>query len=153
MTWNCHYVCARAMKITLAKIIAPMIFSLSCFACFAQGINPEGLWKNIDDKTGAPRSEIKIERSLRPDEDPAAKCTKCSGELKDRAIVGMAILTGLKVSADDPSIWEGGNILDPDSGSQYRARILIAPGGKTLEMRGYLGAPLFGRSQTWLRAE
>jgi uncharacterized protein (DUF2147 family) len=155
---------AIKMKIKPSRILAAMALIWSGAACFAQSVNPEGLWKNIDDKTGTPRSEIRIEiksgvmsgtvvRSLRPDEDPAAKCVKCSGELKDRAIVGMAILTGLKVSTDDPLTWEGGNILDPDSGSQYRAKIYLMPGGKSLEMRGYLGAPLFGRTQTWYRVE
>ena len=144
---------------TLALCVALVSLSAS-----AQQTNPEGLWRNIDEKTGTPRSEIRLEvkdgvlsgrvlKSLRAGDDPGARCTKCSGERKDQPIAGMVIMSGLRLSTSNPLLWENGEIVDPDNGSVYRARIQLAAGGKSLEMRGYVGAPLFGRTQIWQRAE
>ncbi len=43
--------------------------------------------------------------------------------------------------------WNG-SILDPRDGGQYDARITLNPDG-TLALRGYIGLPIFGRSQDW----
>ena len=46
-----------------------------------------------------------------------------------------------------------GEILDPDSGAIYRAKAKLLDGGNKLEVRGYIGVSLFGRSQTWIRQQ
>ena len=62
----------------------------------------------------------------------------------------MTILWGLaKQSAD----YQGGEILDPENGKIYRAKMTLLDGGKKLEVRGFIGVSLFGRSQIWLREE
>jgi uncharacterized protein (DUF2147 family) len=125
---------------------------------------PAGLWKTVDDRTGADRSIVRIEndgkhwsgrvvKSLDARDDPKATCRKCPGDRKDQPIVGMTILTGLTRSANDARLWEGGEILDPDSGGLYRARMRLSEDGRTLEVRGFLGVSLFGRTQVWQRAE
>ena len=48
---------------------------------------------------------------------------------------------------------DGGMILDPAKGSTYKVRLKPIEGGKKLEVRGYIGSPMFGRTQTWIRAE
>ncbi len=123
---------------------------------------PVGLWKTIDDKSGTEKSLVRISESAgalvgRIDRllDPTkqdAKCDKCSGALKGQPVLGMTIITGAKPS-DDRSQWEGGEILDPNDGKVYKVRIRPVDGGKRLEVRGYIGAPLLGRTQTWLRVE
>jgi len=50
-------------------------------------------------------------------------------------------------------MWDGGEILDPNNGKTYKVRLTPADGGKKLDVRGYIGAPLFGRTQTWIRVE
>ena len=50
-------------------------------------------------------------------------------------------------------VWGHGEILDPNNGKTYRTRLKPVDGGKKLEVRGYIGAPLFGRTQTWMRVE
>jgi len=50
-------------------------------------------------------------------------------------------------------VWEDGKILDPDNGTDYRLRLTPIEGGKKLEVRGYIGTPLLGRTQTWIRVE
>ena len=47
--------------------------------------------------------------------------------------------------------WESGSILDPDNGKTYRCKIRLTNGGKNLDVRGYVGISLFGRTQTWNR--
>jgi uncharacterized protein (DUF2147 family) len=62
----------------------------------------------------------------------------------------MTILWGLKKQGDE---YQGGEILDPENGKVYRARIKVEDGGKKLDVRGFIGFSLFGRSQTWVREE
>ena len=125
------------------------------------GPPPEvGLWQTISDKTGKPEGYIRIslvgdelrgviERGM-PGDDPNELCTKCSGERKNQKKIGMTILTGMHRQDDH---WGGGEILDPDNGSTYRCRIKAVDSGRKLEVRGYIGFSLLGRTQTWVRAE
>lgn len=126
--------------------------------------SPIGMWKTVDDKTGAERSIVRIEsdgkawsgrimKSLDPRDDPKAICNKCPDSRKDQPILGMTILTGLTPSVTDNRLWEGGEILDPDSGSVYKAKMRLSNDGQVLEVRGFLGVSLFGRTQVWKRAE
>jgi uncharacterized protein (DUF2147 family) len=55
--------------------------------------------------------------------------------------------------ADGKDVWEGGNILDPNNGTVYKLRLTPIEGGKKLEVRGYVGTPLLGRTQTWVRVQ
>ncbi|QJD99323.1 DUF2147 domain-containing protein [Massilia forsythiae] len=129
---------------------------------WAQDTSPVGLWKSIDDASGKPSALIriteqqgelqgKIEKLFRaPTEDQNPKCVQCQGERKDQPIVGMTIVSGLRKSGSD---YSGGEILDPKNGKVYKSKLTVQDGGKKLEVRGYIGMPVFGRSQTWLRQE
>ena len=55
--------------------------------------------------------------------------------------------------AEEPGLYTGGQILDPAKGSSYKLRLKPIEGGKKLEVRGYIGSPMFGRTQTWVRVE
>ena len=119
-----------------------------------------GLWQTISDKTGKPQGYIRIQLvgdELRaviekgmPGDDPNEVCTKCAGERKNQRKIGMTIITGLHRQDDH---WGGGEILDPDSGTVYRCRIRAVDSGRKLEVRGFIGISLLGRTQTCLRAE
>ncbi len=121
-----------------------------------------GRWRTIDDKTHKPKSIVAIteedgklvgnvaELLDPPKDDPEPKCTKCSGDRKDQPILGMKILWGMK---KDGSGWSGGKILDPDNGKTYKCNLSLADGGKKLDVRGFIGMPLLGRTQTWERVE
>jgi uncharacterized protein (DUF2147 family) len=138
-------------------------FSLSAVAGlgFAQA-TPVGLWKSIDDETKAEKSLVrisdsggalsgKIEKLLDPKANQAATCDKCGDDRKDKPILGMTIIRNVKASADDQTSFEGGDILDPNNGKVYKLRLKPLDGGKTLEVRGYIGP--FYRNQTWVRVE
>ncbi|NBP45679.1 MAG: DUF2147 domain-containing protein [Betaproteobacteria bacterium] len=126
--------------------------------------SPVGLWKTIDDKTGQPRSVVRIEANgqelvgfihqrLDPKAKPDAVCSSCPGDRLNQPIQGLNIIRGLKANPKETNTWEGGTILDPENGSDYRLRIKLIEGGHKLELRGYVGTPLLGRTQVWLRQE
>jgi uncharacterized protein (DUF2147 family) len=128
---------------------------------FAQA-SPVGLWKTIDDQTGKPKSLVrivevggefkgKIEKLFRaPSEDPNPKCEKCEGAYKDQPIIGMTIISGMK---QEDGEYQGGHILDPHNGKIYKSKMTLIEDGKKLNVRGYIGMPMLGRTQTWLREE
>ena len=124
---------------------------------------PTGLWKSVDDETKKEKSLIrlsesggvltgKIEKLLDPSTAPDAVCEKCSDDRKDKPLVGLTIVKGVKASGE-PGRWEGGEILDPNNGKTYKVRMTPVDGGKKLDVRGYIGTPMLGRTQTWIRAE
>jgi uncharacterized protein (DUF2147 family) len=134
------------------------LLALALSQSFAADLSPAGLWKTIDDKTGRARGFVriyeqngqlfgKIESSLVAAEAKEV-CDKCSGERKNQPVIGMVILTGMKKNGPE---YNGGEILDPDTGWVYRCKMRLAENGSKLILRGYLGVSLLGRSQTWLR--
>ena len=149
----------RASKLWLAAIA---MFLLQSGGAWAQSASPVGVWRTIDDKTKKERSVIRITESNgelqgvvekivdQPGDDPAHLCKECKGDRKDKPIIGMTILWGLK---KDGEAWTGGEILDPKNGRIYRAKVTPSADGKTLDVRGYIGMALIGRTQTWLRQE
>ncbi|WP_315856578.1 DUF2147 domain-containing protein [Rhizobium leguminosarum] len=64
--------------------------------------------------------------------------------------MGLVILSGLKKDGDE---YTGGKILDPDNGKVYSSKIYLADEGKKLNVRGFIGVSLLGRSQVWERQE
>jgi uncharacterized protein (DUF2147 family) len=130
----------------------------------ADASSPVGLWKTIDDGSKKEKSLVrivdaggvlvgKIEKVIDPGEKPDAVCDKCSDERKDKPVVGLTIIRNVKANADDHELWDGGDILDPGNGKVYKVRLKPTQGGKVLEVRGYIGMPLLGRTQTWIRVE
>jgi uncharacterized protein (DUF2147 family) len=53
----------------------------------------------------------------------------------------------------DGAGYSGGTILDPNNGKVYQSKATLTDDGKQLKLRGYIGMPLLGRTQTWLREE
>lgn len=149
------------MRLTRTVALAAAAL-MAAAPAFAQESSPVGLWKNIDDVTGKPKALIriteengvvqgKIEKLFRAageEQNPA--CDKCTDARKNQPIIGMVFMRGLKKDGHE---YNGGEILDPDNGKVYKSKLKLADGGKKLEVRGYIGVPLLGRSQTWLRQE
>jgi uncharacterized protein (DUF2147 family) len=142
-------------------VVAALCLGFFCALAHAQA-TPVGLWKTIDDHSKKERSLIRItesggvltgriEKTLDPDAKPGEVCEKCTDERKDKPLIGMALIRNTKQNANDKAIWDGGDITDPDNGKVYKLRLKPQDGGKTLEVRGYIGP--FYRNQTWLRAE
>ena len=120
-----------------------------------------GLWKTVDDKTNKPSSLVRIveedgefkgivEKGLQEDDNPDRVCDKCDPPRKGQKILGMTFMWGLK---KDRNEYKGGEILDPDNGRIYKCKIKLIDGGTKLDVRGFIGISLIGRTQTWVRQE
>jgi uncharacterized protein (DUF2147 family) len=125
---------------------------------------PVGVWKTIDDESKKEKSLIrisesdgvlsgKLEKLLDPATPPDAVCKECSDERKDKPVLGMTLIRNVRQNDGDKGIWDGGDILDPNNGKVYRVRLKPIDGGSKLEVRGYIGTPMLGRTQTWIRSE
>ena len=136
---------------------------LLALAASAQAqMTPIGLWQSIDDGNGQPKAEIsiaqradggltgKVERSLLVNSTTDTNCVLCTDDRKNQPKVGLEIIRGGK-KADGKDVWEGGKILDPENGKEYSLRLTPTDGGRKLEVRGYIGAPILGRTQVWNR--
>ncbi|HEX7436510.1 MAG TPA: DUF2147 domain-containing protein [Caldimonas sp.] len=141
------------------------ILGLTLLAGLARAQNtPVGVWKTIDDETRKEKSLIRVteaggvltgtlEKLLDPATKQDAVCEKCTDERKDKPLLGMTLIRNVKQSDRDKDLWDGGDILDPNNGKVYKVRLKPVDGGARLDVRGYIGAPLLGRTQTWIRAE
>lgn len=138
-----------------------VLFTLSMQLSFAANDSLVGLWKSFDDKTNKPRSLIRInvnngeytaviEKGLLPTDTGEAICDKCTDERKDQPIIGMTIVKGLKENGNK---YDGGYILDPENGKVYKCKMTLNEAGDEIEVRGFIGISLLGRSQMWTRVE
>jgi uncharacterized protein (DUF2147 family) len=146
----------------LLRSIGAVLLCAAASAALAQA-TPAGLWKTIDDDSGQEKSLVrisdtagvftgKVEKILNEAKSDA-RCEACSDERKHQPVLGMTILRGVKVDPEDKAVFQGGDILDPNNGKTYRVRLKPVDGGRKLEVRGYIGTPLLGRTQTWIRVE
>ena len=139
---------------TLLCLLSSTVASIA----FAQ--SPAGLWKTIDDATGKEKAMVriteaggvftgKVEKLLDPAKQDS-KCDECTDSRKGQPVLGLTIIRNIKKGE---SHWEGGDILDAANGKVYRARLTLSADNKKLDVKGYIGTPLFGRTQTWSRVE
>ena len=118
----------------------------------------EGKWKTIDDETGKAKSIVEIYKKsdnkyygkvvqllMKPENN---NCISCKDDRKNQPILGLEIIRGL---SKDGSDFDGGTITDPKNGKTYKCT--ISRDGKKLNVRGYIGFSLIGRTQTWLKAD
>ncbi|HET6546558.1 MAG TPA: DUF2147 domain-containing protein [Rhodanobacteraceae bacterium] len=136
---------------------AALLFCVGCV--FAAPASPVGTWTSFDDKTGQAKAVIRLSehngelegsiiKVLQSDQGPNPICKECEGERHNQPVTGMRIVWGLKQHGDD---WEGGHILDPHNGKIYRCKMQPSADGSKLEVRGYIGFALLGRTQIWQR--
>ena len=137
-----------------------------CFVCAlaavsqAQQLSPSlqavGRWQ-VNNDEGKPGGQVETYivdgklfgkvTQLRPGRQPGDVCTKCSGDLKDKPILGMVFLKDFRPEGD---AWVGGTVVDPDNGREYKGKIWNE-GPNSLKLRGFIGFSLLGRTQVWTR--
>jgi len=152
------------MILTKKNLAVALLLAGAALGAAAQATSPVGLWRTIDDNTKKDKSLVriveangvytgKVEKIVDPDSPKDATCKECSDDRKDKPVVGMTIIRNVKASADDKDVFEGGDILDPNNGKVYRVKLKLIDNGSKLDVRGYIGTPILGRTQTWVRAE
>ncbi len=146
-----------------ARAVLGLCVLLATGIALGQPATPAGLWKTVDDGTKKEKSLVrivesggvfsgKIEKIIDPDAPKDAVCKDCSDERKDQPILGMTIIRNVKPS-DDKAVFHGGDILDPNNGKVYKVKMKLIDNGSKLEVRGFIGFSLLGRTQTWSRVE
>ncbi|WP_395043587.1 DUF2147 domain-containing protein [Flavobacterium sp.] len=118
-----------------------------------------GKWKTIDDETGKEKGIVEIYEKnekiyakiieILDTEHRDKKCELCHGEDKNKPILGLTFIKGLKKDGNE---YNGGQVLDPKNGKIYRCYITLI-GKDKLKIRGYIGISLFGRTQYWYRVK
>jgi uncharacterized protein (DUF2147 family) len=142
----------------MKKYLFTVLF-IAVAGIFAAQAQVTGKWKTIDDETKEAKSIVevyekdgklygKIIEILNPAKKNA-KCQNCKGDDKDKPILGLTIIKGLKKDGDE---YTDGDILDPQKGKLYSCTIKL-DGADKLSVRGYMGISLIGRSQTWYRVK
>ena len=151
-----------------------MVFIFLTAFCFASD-PAEGFWISVDEKTGKNTAGWEIYtlgnklygRILSvagyPQNVKAEKCKDSyrdfpvHGKVNQMTVVGTPWIFDLTLDRAGAGNWSGGQVIDPDSGSMYKCKIIFRPrDGKkfmddTLEMRGEIGLGI-GRSQYWRKA-
>jgi len=152
------------MSLAFRTVALGLALAFASSLAAAQAASPAGLWKTVDDKTKKEKSLVrivetngvytgKVEKVIDPDAPKDATCKDCTDERKDQPIVGMTIIRNMKQSYSDKTMFEGGDVLDPNNGKVYKAKLKLIDNGGKLEVRGYIGLPVLGRTQTWQRVE
>ncbi len=124
---------------------------------------PVGLWQTTDDVTKKPKAHVRlleeagvlrgfVVAGLDPADKPDQVCVLCTDERQGKPIIGMSIVRQMRHDKERGQ-WSGGDILDPNNGKVYRAQLTPSADNKTLSVRGYIGSPIFGRTQLWQRVE
>jgi len=146
----------------MRKLLPLVLLSLGAFLLIgaaAPDASPEGYWltgKNaaIIEIVRCPGGDMLCGRlawfSIDPD-DPnpqALDLRNPDPARRDQKLCGLTFLYGFKSVAVNR--WEGGMVYDAESGNTYHANITLRPDG-TLDLHGYIGISLLGRSEIWTR--
>ena len=151
----------RSNRLIALTVFLCGLFSTLTFAADAN--SPIGYWQTVDDVTGKTKSIVQITETNqheligtiikiypKPGKDENEVCTECKGERHNQRMVGMTVMYGLKHTDTG---WDNGEILDPENGKTYSCMIRTENNGKKLNVHGYIGMPLLGRSQIWDRVD
>jgi uncharacterized protein (DUF2147 family) len=140
------------------KLLLLLLFIFSRSVSFAQ-IDPiEHLWYN-EEKTA--KIQVykahdgkfygKIAWLKDPDKNGKPKVDDKNPEASRRTqpILGLLILKGFSKNGNDK--YADGTIYDPKNGKTYSCK--ITRNGKSLDVRGYIGLSIIGRTTRWTLAE
>ncbi|MGA2654624.1 MAG: DUF2147 domain-containing protein [Gammaproteobacteria bacterium] len=151
------------MKQLLACLLS-FLLSTSLWAANNQPAAVDGLWEARYKASDTPSARIRIKTLPsgeligvienaypRPGENPPHTCTNCTGDNQDKPYKNLKILWGMMPSGDNE--WDGGHLLNAESGEIYSGTMKLVNHDDTLEMSGYVIDPIFGKTTTWKRVK
>lgn len=139
------------------------LFLIALLWCSVQMVQAQGIfgkWMTIDDRTDKPKAVVEVYKKegriygkilkILEEGKENAKCIKCKGDKRNKPIVGMRIIEGLKKYKDGE--YKGKTLFDPEQAMTFRCKIWLNPkNSNELKVRGYLA--FLYRTQTWIRVE
>jgi uncharacterized protein (DUF2147 family) len=152
----------------LAILAIALIFPAFSFAQNAKADRITGYYLTLDDETGKEKSQVKIHKATNgkyvgeivwlkvPKEtNGKEKLDKNNpdAKLQSRKVMGLQILKDFTYDAEDDE-WSEGTIYNPSSGKTYNCYMKFES-GKSLKIRGYIGAAWMGLGKTavWTKEE
>jgi len=156
----------RIIKAVLLTAMVALVWALSTSLVWANGDQIVGSWVTPDDKAVVEiylqdgqyfGKFVALKEPLYPADDKAG----LAGQVKvdrnnpdaaqhEQPIIGLVMLNNMQYAGEKKGKhkWQGGTIYDPGNGKAYKCTIKLNADG-TLDLRGYIGISLFGRSQEW----
>ena len=140
----------------LPRALIALSLALAAATTHADGDRLLGVWMNEPgdgliriERAGEQYAGTIIGAPAGTRSDPDARDVKNPDPaLRDRKLIGLKLMDEYRY---DGKRWTDGWIYDPDAGKRYKSRLQMRKDG-TLEVRGYIGAPMFGRTQIWTRS-
>lgn len=143
------------IQLTLKSAVLLLISSVMSMAQNADAVL--GVWKN-GEGTGMVQIYKKSDKyygkivwlkvAADPDGTPRKDLNNPDEKLRQRPLKGLENLRDFVHKGDNK--WEEGRIYDPKTGNDYACEMILAD-ENTLEVRGYIGVSLFGRTDVWKR--
>ena len=128
----------------MRKIILAGLLASAAFAASAQNLSsPIGKWKTLDDKTGKAMTMTEVYEAkngtlaakITENLGLPANCSECSGQYKDKPIVGMVTLWNLKANKD--GTWGGGNGYKPSEDRHFKVKsVELIDNGERVRVTG-----------------
>ena len=144
-------------------LILPLLLVLIAAFSFIPADNPDavvGTWL-----TGGKKGKIQIYKEgskyfgklawIEEPNDPKTNRPKVDKnnpdpQKRNQPLLGLVNLTDFRYDGDN--VWDSGKIYDPESGKVYSCKMTLR-GQNTLDVRGYIGISLIGRTDTWQRVK
>ncbi|WP_064967902.1 DUF2147 domain-containing protein [Tenacibaculum ovolyticum] len=132
------------------------LLAILALSTTAKGQNIVGQWETYDDKTNEKKGVVKIYKTnnlyfakivKKYGGEKNTICKECKGDKKDKPILGLIIIENLNNTG---TRYEGGTILDPQTGKIYSCYLELIKDNK-LKVRGFIGMSILGRTQYWNR--
>jgi uncharacterized protein (DUF2147 family) len=136
------------MKHTMTATLAALLFA---HAIQAQQNDVQGYWKepggSVIHVTTCGDSICATLVAISPTAPARVDGENPDRSLRTRTLCGVRIGNGFHRTSSIKA--EGGTLYDPKSGKTYHG--VMTAHGDTLDLRGYIGVTLFGRTETWTR--
>lgn len=149
----------RFPKTLVATLLVMLTFTLAAIAG-RMADNPDavlGVWKNGEgtgmvqifkrgDKYFGRLVWLKVPADANG--KPRVDVNNPEEKLRTRPLKGLENLRDFVYKGENK--WEGGQVYDPKTGNDYSCEMTLTD-ANTLEVRGYIGVSLFGRTDVWKR--
>lgn len=145
----------------MKKLILLNTLCLLTVICFAQSEGDAilGVWE-----TGSGKARVKIDKvgdkffgkvvwlrePLNEEGKPKVDKNNPDEKLRTIPLLGYKLIKDFSFKGE--KAWEDGTIYDPENGSTYSCTIKMTD-ENTLDVRGFIGVSLFGRTDVWKRIQ